>query len=70
MSIGSCFQMFQSGGLGLQGTQLFSFTPYGHLSLIDVSTSFQQVNMCHHSLEDRGLLRVHHSAIALQSSLL
>ena len=45
------------------------YTQYGHLSLIDVSSSFQQVSMYHRSSEAHGLLRVLHFAIIRQSSL-
>ena len=69
MSTGRYFQMSQSEGLGVQGIQPYFFTLYGHLSLTDASSSFRQVNMCHHSSEARGLLRVHHFVITQQSSL-
>ena len=69
MSTGRPFQMSQSGDLEVQGIQPFCSTQYGHLSLTDVSSSFQQVNMYHRSLEVRGLSRVHHYVIIRQSPL-
>ena len=47
MSIDTCSQMCQSEGLGVQGIQPYCSTRYGHLSLIDASSSFLPVNMCH-----------------------
>ena len=69
MSTDRHFQMSQSEGLGAQGIQPYCSTQYGHLSVIDASSSFRQVSMCHRSLEVRGLLIVHHFVIIQQSSL-
>ena len=53
MSTSRHFQMSQSEYLEVQGIQPFCSTQYGHLSLTDALSSFQQVkiessSLCHH----------------------